>query len=459
MILGKIFERFARQSPVTVMLRGVLEHALPKWRIDELFRKHAVHQREDELLFSSVVDVLALTVAGMRKSVNAAYQVKAEEFTVSVRSLYGKLQKTEPVVAQALVRESAERLAPVIRAMNATSAPLLPGYRSKILDGKHLGGTEHRIKETRIVNSAPLPGHLLVVLDPEFSLAIDVFPCEDAYAQERTLLPQVMETVEEDDVWIADRNFCTTEFLFGLNERKAFFLIRQHGSTLCGKRLKGRQEKIGRSDTGTVYEQALEIDNPTTGETLTLRRITIKLDKATRDGDHEIHLLSNLPESVGTMRLAAVYLERWKIENLFGELSQSLEAEINTLCYPKAALLAFCVGLFTYNAVSVMKSALYAAHGDRAQIQRLSTYYLAEEIQATYWGMMIAIPGEHWTRTFSNLTAEQMAAILVQLARNTRIKQFKKTTRGPRKPPPKRTGGFREKHVSTQRILNQRTNN
>jgi IS4 transposase len=363
------------------------------------------------------------------------------------------------MVAQALVRESAERLAPVIRAMNATSAPLLPGYRSKILDGKHLGGTEHRIKETRTLNSAPLPGHLLVVLDPELSLAIDVFPCEDAYAQERTLLPQVMETVEEDDVWIADRNFCTTEFLFGLNERKAFFLIRQHGSTLCGKRLKGRQEKIGRSDTGTVYEQALEIDNPTTGETLTLRRITIKLDKATRDGDHEIHLLSNLPESVGTMRLAAVYLERWKIENLFGELSQSLEAEINTLCYPKAALLAFCVGLFTYNAVSVMKSALYAAHGDRAQIQRLSTYYLAEEIQATYWGMMIAIPGEHWTRTFSNLTAEQMAAILVQLARNTRIKQFKKTTRGPRKPPPKRTGGFREKHVSTQRILNQRTNN
>lgn len=458
MILGKVFERFARKSPVSVMLRGVLEHALPKWRIDELFRQHAIHQREDELLFSSVVDILALTVTGMRKSVNAAYAATAEDFTVSVRSLYGKLQKTEPVVGQALVRESAERLAPVIRAMNATSPPLLPGYRTKILDGKHLGGTEHRIKETRTLNSAPLPGHLLVVLDPELSLAIDAFLCEDAHAQERSLLPQVLETVEEDDAWLADRNFCTTGFLFGLHSRKAFFLIRQHGANLRGKRLKGRRKKIGRCDTGTVYEQALEIDNPETGETLTLRRITIKLDKETRDGDHEIHLLSNLPASAETMRLAEVYLERWKIENLFGELSQSLEAEINTLCYPKAALLAFCVGLLTYNAVSVMKSSLYAAHGERAQIQRLSTYYLAEEIRATYGGMMIAIEPVRWTREFGGLTSEQLAAILVQLAKNTRLKQFEKSTRGPRRPPPKRTGGLREKHVSTQRILNQRAN-
>jgi IS4 transposase len=457
MILGKVFARFARKSPVTVMLRGVLEHALPKWRIDELFRKHALRQREDELLFSSVVNVLALAVAGMRKSVNSAYESCADELTVSVHALYDKLKGSEPQVAQALVRESAKRLEPVLMAMNALSPPLLPGYHVKILDGKHLDGTEHRLKETRTLNSVPLPGNVLVVLDPQLSLAVDAFLCEDAYAQERSQLPEVLETAEAGDVWIADRNFCTTGFLFGLAKRKARFLIRQHGSTLSGKRLAGRKKRIGRCETGVVYEQEMEIDNPKTGELMSLRRITVALDKPTRDGDTEIHLLTNLPETEDAITLAALYLHRWQIENLFGELKQALDAEVNTLCYPKAALLAFCVGLLTYNVISVLKGALYACHGEGAQVQRLSTYYLAEEIDAVYEGMMIAVPQRTWTRTFGDLSPKEMAAILKELAANTRIGRFKKRQRGTRHPPPKRTGGLREKHVSTQRLLDQRT--
>lgn len=458
MILGKVFERFARKSPVSVMLRGVLEYALPRSVIDAVFREHAEQQHEDELLFSSVVNVLSLVVTGTRKSVNSAYEACADEFTVSVRSLYGKLQGAERVVAQALVRESAARLEPVLRAMHATSEPLLPGYRTKILDGKHLGGTEHRIKETRTLNSAPLPGHALVVLDPELSLNIDMFPCEDAYAQERSLLPEVLGTVCEDDLWMADRNFCTGGFFFGLAKRQAYFLIRQHGSTLSGKKLRGRMKRIGRIATGVVYEQTLEITDPDTEETMALRRITVVLDKPTRDGDREIHLLTNLPERIEALELAPLYLHRWKIENVFGELSQSLEAEIDTLCYPKAALLAFCVGLLTYNMISVVKAALHAAHGDRAQLQRLSSYYLAEEISATYWGMMIAIPESTWSRNFAGLTPKELAAVLQELASNARIKQFTKHQRGPKKPPPKRTGGLRHKHVSTARLLQKRTN-
>ncbi len=56
------------------------------------------------------------------------------------------------------------------------------------------------------------------------------FPCEDAHAQERSLLPQVLETVKPNDVWVNDRNFCTLAFLFGTRARKAFFVTRQHGN-------------------------------------------------------------------------------------------------------------------------------------------------------------------------------------------------------------------------------------
>jgi IS4 transposase len=461
MILGKVFDRFARLSPVTVMMRGIMEYVFPPERVDELFHENAKRQYEDELLFSSAVNVLALAVTGIRKSVHASYQIHKDELNVSVVSLYNKLKRTEPQVSRALVRESAERLKPVIERLHPKRKPLLPGYHVKIIDGNHLASTEHRIEETRYLHSAPLPGHCLVVLDPQRRLAVDVFPCEDAYAQERSLLGQVLPTVQASDLWIADRNFCTTRFLFGIHDRGACFLIRQHASTLSGKRLLGRKRRVGRCETGVVYEQTLEIRDPDqtdpNRQVMRLRRITIKLDEPTRDGETEIHILTNIPEEdADAIHLAKLYRKRWTIEYAFQELGQALRGEIDTLCYPKAALLAFCIALFTYNVLSTLKAAIRSAHKDPSLLDSLSGYYLAEEISATYWGMLIAIEPRHWTRSFARLTADDLVGILRQLARHVELHRFKKHQRSPKKPPPKRTGGLRQKHVSTARLLAQR---
>ena len=43
----------------------------------------------------------------------------------------------------------------------------MPGYPIRILDGNHLAGTEHRIKELRALRAGALPGQALVVLDPD----------------------------------------------------------------------------------------------------------------------------------------------------------------------------------------------------------------------------------------------------------------------------------------------------
>jgi IS4 transposase len=455
MALARVFEAFVKESPVTVMLRGILEYALPPQRIDELFREHARSQYQDELLFSTVVGVLSLPVAGMRKSVNAAYQALKDQIEVSVTSLYNKLQGTELQVSRALVRETAARLEPVIRRLKATQPPLLPGLRLKIVDGNHLSGTQHRLAETRTLNSQPLPGQALVVLEPELMLATDAFPCEDAYSQERSLLDDVLETVQAKDCWLADRNFCTTNFFFGIARRQAYFVIRQHGSTLYGKHLVGRRRLVGRSDSGVVWERKLRIFDPKTGEELTLRRITVELDEPTSDGDTEIRILTNLPvRRASALKVADVYRRRWTIENAFQEIGQALRSEINTLCYPKAALLCFCVGLLLYNTLSALKAALRSVHAEAAQ--NLSGYYLSEEIGAVYSGMMIAIRPGHWTKAFSQLTARQMANQLKDLARYVNPARFGKSKRGPKKPPPKRTGGLREKHVSTARLLEAR---
>jgi len=456
-MMQAMLERFMEKSPVTVMARAVFEFAMSSERIDELFHRHAVSQYEGQLLFSTAVDLLGLAVSRSRNSLREAYEIDKEAVGVTIKSLYDKLANTELQVSRALVRDTATQLEPLLRSLKAELPPLVAGYRAKILDGKHLGGTEHRLKETRTLNSSPLPGQWLVVLDPQQMLAIDAIPCEDAYTQERKLLVEVLPTVEERDLWIADRNFCTTKFLFGIAKQKAFFVIRQHGSTLSGKRLLGKRRRVGRCDTGMVYEQNMEIDNPDTGKKMTLRRITIELDQPTRDGDTVMHVLTNLPAAINAVKVADVYRKRWTVETAFQELGQALNAEINTLCYPRAALLAYCIALMMYNTLSIVKASLRAVHGEEASPEKISGYYLASEIKAVQGGMMVAITPDQWRRRFGKATPRQLATFLRECAAHVPIHRFLKNKRGPKRPPPKRTGGLREKHVSTARLLAQRS--
>ena len=454
-MFSEIFDRFATKSAVSVMFRGTLENAVTAELLDEIFSKTAKRQRCGELLFSSVVNLMAVVATGGRRSINDAYLAREEEFTVSVASVYKKLNGVETEVSRQMVRQTAMRMADVVRQLAPRRQPTLAGYRTKILDGNHLAATEHRIEELRTIAAGPLPGHALVILEPDRMLATDVFPCEDGHAQERSLLPQVLTTVEARDLWIADRNFCTTGFLFGIAKQGAAFVIRQHKQTLTYELLDERR-KIGRCPTGMIYEQKMQLTDEA-GKSRTIRRVTIELKEPTRDGETEIHLLTNLPATAANARsVADLYLHRWTVEKAFHELDQAFNGEIKTLGYPGAALLSFSVALLAYNVTSVVKSALAATHGDKAKREDLSGYYLAGEVAATYHGMMIAVPEAEWTQHFATLSPAELARILKTLAANVRPDRFRKTIRGPKKPAPKRVYNKKHPHVSTARILAQR---
>jgi hypothetical protein len=329
----------------------------------------------------------------------------------------------------------------------------LPGYRIKILDGNHLAGTEHRLKELRTIGAGALPGKALVVLDPQAMLVCDVFPCEDGHAQERSLLGSVLERMRAGEVWIADRNFCTTGFLFGIARRDGCFVIRQHGATLCIEWM-GQRRPCGRSDTGAVFEQEIRLGDGD-GGSMVVRRITVELDTPTRDGETEVHILTNLPaEAAEALAIAELYRRRWTVEAAFGELATCLNGEIDTLGYPKAALFAFCVALVSYNVMSVVKAALRSAHGEEA-VEGLSFYYLADEVAGTHRGMMIAIPEDEWA-VFHGLTAAAFGRMLLDLAAGVRLSSYRKQVRGPKRPQPKRESGAKVKHVSTAKLLAKR---
>ncbi|MEH1827691.1 MAG: hypothetical protein V7L22_20525 [Nostoc sp.] len=76
MIIGQVFERFVEESPVSVMVRGLLKTILCPQKLDELFEKSAKTQYTKELLFSTVVEMMNTVTCGIRPSIHAAYQVQ-----------------------------------------------------------------------------------------------------------------------------------------------------------------------------------------------------------------------------------------------------------------------------------------------------------------------------------------------------------------------------------------------
>jgi len=455
MFLGEVFERFAAEGPICVMVRALLENTLNPQSVDALFEQHAQVQYTRELLFSSVVDVMGLVVCGMQPSVNAAYHHLGERIPVARANLYEKINHTEPAISAALVRQTAGTMTEIIGHLGGALPELLPGYHVKILDGNCLAATEHRIEELRTLGAGPLPGKSLVVLDPALMLAIDVFPCEDGHTQERALLDGVLPSVRRGDLWIEDRNFCTCKWVFGVAHRGAHFLVREHRTNVPWEAVSDLQY-VGRTENAAVYEQRVRIVDPNTGKTLTVRRLELHLDAPTRDGERVVALLTNVAKKkVNALRLARLYRQRWTIDYLSQILEKALASEQPRLGYPPAALLGFCVALVAYNILAVIKAALRVTHGQEKVEQEVSLYYFALEMRQVYRGMMIALPAANW-KFLQTLTPQAMAKFLQAVASHLRLTRYPRQPRGPKKPPPQRIKKKDQPHVSTKRLLDQR---
>ena len=447
-MFGEILQKFAEKSPATVMVRALLEQLLNAEKLDQWFEVTRQTQYTRDILFSSLVGLMLQVVCKTRASVHAAY--RHADIAASIVAVYAKLQGVEVTTSQALVRHIAREAQVLIVTMNGARPPLLPGYRLKYLDGNCLAASEHRLKPLRTTAAGPLPGKSLVVVDPQLNMAIDVFPCADGHTQERALLNEVIPTVEDGDVWVGDRNFCVLKFLFGIHRKQAFFIIRQHGNLTTNPLEKFKF--IGASETGDVYDQAVQL-KLASGETMILRRITVKLKVKTRNGDTELVILTNLPSAAAdAITIATLYRTRWGIETIFQKLEKYFNSEIETLGYPQAALFGFCLALVAFNLYAVVMAALRAAHPTHDIDRTVSEYYLATDIATTMTGLNIAISEDEWA-PFAYASTEELTGYLLILASYVDLHKLRKTTRGPKKPPTPRTKFKGKPHVSTARLL------
>jgi IS4 transposase len=447
------YKRLVQEAPEAVMVRMVLEHALEPEAVDEVFEECRDDQYTRTLLFSSIVELMTLVVCRVRRSVNAAFKLHRDKLDVSLKSVYNKLNASDPGVCAGLFTHSAEQMRQVIEELNVPRRPLVPGYQTRILDGNQFAATEHRLKELRTISSGPLPGKALVVWDADLRMIADVFCSEDSYTQERRMALDVLETVEPGELWIADRNFCTAVFLWQIHVTEAFFLVRRHAANVRF-RTTGRERRIGPTETGTVFETPVVIEDDFGGE-FAARLVRVELKSATRDGDTSLELLTNLPPEVAALTIADAYRQRWQIETVFFELDRVFEGEIKTLAHPGAALLAFSLSLIAYNALRVVRTAMAAVHGQPAA-DRVSDYYLTELVFTDWRALNIFASPQDWTDRFGHASPRTIATALKRVAKHVDMHRLKKTTRGPKKPPPRRTKNKRKPHVSTYRVLQTR---
>ena len=96
----------------------------------------------------------------------------------------------------------------------------------------------------------------------------------------------------------------------------------------------------------------------------------------------------------------------------------------------------------------------HGRYSERYEIRDVSYYYLADEIARTQFVADELVQPSRW-KTFSAMTPIQFASFLKRTAQAASLARYRKHTRGPKKPPSKRSfNGTR--HVATAKILAER---
>ena len=207
-----------------------------------------------------------------------------------------------------------------------------------------------------------------------------------------------------------------------------------------------------------MFEQPVVIIDEDENEWHLRRRVVVQLHQPTQDGDTEVAVLTNLPDTDADATVVSqLYLGRWTIEGLFQVVTDQFAFEIKTLGYPQAALFSFCMALVAYHLLALVRTALGSVHGHGKVEAGISNYYLVEEIQATYRGMMIALHSIDW-QVIRSLSPEEFCSHLQYWASHVNLKRFASSPRGKKNRTPDRPREPHRPHVSTARLLAQNQN-
>lgn len=256
----------------------------------------------------------------MRRSGPEVYQA-AEHMAPAVGAGYRKLARLAPPPAAERGRESAREAQGGMAALGYARPAPRPGYRVQVLDGNARAATAPRLKERRAVSGGALPGPAVGVYESVRNRRVDGVPGAAGQAQERARRPARVNTVQRGAVGMGEGHVGVTDCRVGIAERGADFLVRAHQpGRVPPQQAMGPR---GRVETGPVAEQ--RVRSTRAGQpTLAVRRVAVRLEPPTRDGDRPVSRRTQLPPAVAAAVVAQASRSRGTWETAFQRLATAL---------------------------------------------------------------------------------------------------------------------------------------
>ena len=259
MMLGQVFQKFARESPLTVMSRVMLATIFPVNQFDQILPKAVDTLQFRESLFSTIVDLMGL-VGQIHSKTHVIYHTPHNDLKMVLNAFCQNPKRIKPNVPAGWVKQTADHLDPVVHKMGRILPDSLCGYSVRTV--AHIDLSGNRFNESRQGKCRTKPCQSSVVLDPNLMLAKDVFlhaKIKDN-AQEDLIYDALLDSVRPQDIWIAPPTFNISSFVKGIERRQAFFVLRQNKAKLPWMPA-GRRKLQGQVDLGDVFEQKVQLIN------------------------------------------------------------------------------------------------------------------------------------------------------------------------------------------------------
>lgn len=429
----------------------VLSFACPAEALQRVWDAHRGRCYDDKLTFPDCVRILrdALVLPGNR--VNAQFvRMEADGVAPADSSnFYRKLSRIPPAVSAEVLRQSTGRLRTLLPGMIDPLPTSLDHLDVVALDGKTVKHVRHQLKVARLVCGKVIGAKALVAMDLRSGMALSMSPTVDGMTNELTLLDPLMSQLHADAtrplLLLCDRQF---------DGRDCFrsFLSRD-GDHFLSRVRNGRSIKVSVIDSvksvdpegRPVLDERVKVD----GIDAVLRRITLLREGENKDDP--VTLMTDLADRdrYTADDLLALYKQRWGIEQMFQQVTDTFDLKTLIGSTPQATLMQLSFSLLIYNVTQLLRA--WLADAGAVVIRTVSMFRVFAEARQDLQAWKRLCEGQ-WSPPAPRTAAALREALRQWLHPRWHPKRFAKATdKGPRTRP-RKTIRPKAGHVSVHRL-------
>jgi hypothetical protein len=447
-----------RRSPLAAAVLETCDFLFDDQWLTEVYDAHRGKCYTDKLTFGRF---LALTRDALLRHKGSAHQLFIEleadqSHPIDESNFYRKLSRTPAALSRALLRDSAARLSSLMPAMKAALLPgCFDGFEVFAADGKTIRQVAMRLKPTRGYSAKMLGGKALIALNLRSGLAIAMSDTLDGMSNEVPLAPALIEQLHQATatpmLTLWDRQFDDFTTFTHLRKREGDAFVARVRKGGLNFTVESRAQCVDDQGRGVIDETGTFVRTRLQPQTnLRLRRVTL----ARGDGEEDVILMTNLSDraTFGAAELLELYRHRWRIEQVFQQITQTFSLEHLIGCGPKATLFQLAYCLLLYNLTQVIKAYLAEDGGVLPSI--ISTFYLFQNMRKELeaWAYHGDGPWRRAPRDIPGMRQRLAELLKGQWNAKRYTKASDKKPRGKPRPPQRLNGT----HVSVQRVLEGR---